>query len=257
MSTLTIPAPTLEHDPPGAVAELEQPLTIKLPALSFPDGTAVTDQDLQKGGAFAYRRQAGLEEIWNEGTQLWEAPPAELSTLTPMPLKFKAGDPLPWSAVLAAAGQKDKNGADRFSKAAGGAPVYLVRVFISAKKAGVDYSGLSTPSDVITFVSAADNQRFGIQLTPDKGREAEKARVQLRTASRTPVGWVEIRATGGQEVEIVKCDAGGNPLSSVLLADDGSIHLRPASGREIVLEGDLRAQRVRYQRFSTGELTEL
>jgi hypothetical protein len=71
------------------------------------------------------------------------------------------------------------------------------------------------------------------------------------------VGWVEIRGTGGQEVEIVKCDGGGNPLSSVLLADDGSIHLRPAAGRDIVLDGNLAARRVRYESAANGALRDL
>jgi hypothetical protein len=259
VNTLVLPIPTLSQDPPVPVFELEQPVAVKLAALAFPDGAPLAQSDFKKGGAFVYRRRAGLEEIWNSATKSWEPPSSDLSTLTPLPFTFKAGESSPWSAVLAAAGQKDKDGQPAFDKATGGVPAYYVRGWITATRAGADYAGLSPPTPDFTFVSAVDNQRFGILLTPDKaqGREANQARLQLKNAAQQPVGWVEIRATNGQEVEIVKCDAGGGKLSSVLLADDGTIHLTPAAGKEIVLEGNLLAKRVRYEAAANGALTEL
>jgi hypothetical protein len=256
MTPINLPAPMLSQDPPGAAPEIELPVSVKLPTLMFPSGLPVTQADVTKLGAFVYRRTGGTEEIWNEGEQLWQSPPADLNALTPLPLTFKDGASEPWAGVLVAAGMKDKAGVDRFVKAASGQPRYVVRAWARLGKDGVEFEGLSPPTAELAFVSAADNQRFVVELDPPKGREAERARMQLRTASRTPIGWIEIRAADG-EVEIVKCDGGGGPLSSVLLADDGSIHLRPATGREIVLDGDLRARRVRYERFSTGVLTEL
>lgn len=257
MTTITVPVPVLEHDPPGAVAELEQPVNVKLPAFTLPGGATVTQADVKKLGAFVYRRIGSGEEIWNETTQAWQAPPADPSALTPVPLQFKDGEALPWQGLLVAAGQKDKAGADRFDKTAGGDPRYVLRATAELTHGGETFAGLSAPTEELRFVSAADNQRFGVELEPPKARDARRARMQLRNASRTPIGWLEIRTEGGREVEIVKCDDGGNPLSSVLLADDGSIHLRPAAGREIVLDGDLRAKRVRYEQYSSGVLTEL
>jgi hypothetical protein len=256
MTPVAIPAPVLDHDPAGPVAEYEQPVTVKLPAFVIPGGP-LTQADVKQLGAFVYRRSGGSEDIWNETTQLWQAVPADLSALKPLPLQYKEGDPLPWQGMLIAAGQKDKNGAERFAKVTAGQPRYVLRASAELKRGIDEYSGLSAASEEITFVGAADNQRFGVELEPPKAREAVRARMQLRDASRTPVGWLEIRTQGGREVEIVKCDDGGNPLSSVLLADDGSIHLRPAAGREIVLEGDLRARRVRYEPYASGVLTEL
>jgi hypothetical protein len=256
MTPINLPAPTLSQDPQGSAPEIELPVSVKLPTPIFPSGLPVTQADVKKIGAFVYRRTGGTEEIWNEGEQVWQPPPADLNPLTPLPLTFKDGTPEPWSGVLVAAGMKEKSGADRFAKASGGQPRYVVRAWARLTKDGEEFEGLSPPTAELAFISAADNQRFVVELDPPKGREAERARMQLRTASRTPVGWIEIRAADGV-VEIVKCDGGGGPLSSVLLADDGSIHLRPAAGREIVLDGDLRARRVRYERFSTGVLTEL
>jgi len=259
MNTLTLPIPTLSQDPPVTVFELEQPVGIKLPALTFPDGTALTQAEFRKGGAFVHRRRAGLEELWNGATKSWDPPPADFSTLTPLPFTFKAGEPLPWSSLLAAAGQKDKNGDAAFDKPTGGVTGYFVRAWITASRAGTDYSGVSAPTADFTFVSAVDNQRFGILLTPKdgQGRQANQARLQLKNASQLPVGWIEIRTTTGQEVEIFKCYGSGAKLSSVLLADDGSIHLTPAAGKEIVLEGNLLAKRVRYEAAANGALTEL
>jgi hypothetical protein len=256
MTPINLPAPTISWNPPGPQPEIEQPLDVKLPALTFPGGEAVGEADVKKLGAFVYRVSGASEEIWNDTEQLWQLPPADLSALTPLPLQFKAGTPEPWAGLLVAAGQKDKTGADRYAKASAGEPHYLLRAYAALRHGAEEFTGLSPPSAELRFVSAADNQRFAVELEPGNGREANRARVQLKDASRTPIGWLEIRSSDGV-VEIVKCDSGGAPLSSVLLADDGSIHLRPAAGREIVLDGDLRARRVRYETYSSGVLTEL
>jgi hypothetical protein len=256
MTPITLPAPQLTWDPPGPQPELESPVNVKLPALAYPSGAAVAQADVRKLGVFVYRFAAGLEEIWNESDGAWQPAPPDPGAMTPLPLQFKDGEPLPWSGVLVAAGQKDKAGAARFVKAAGDEPRYVLRAFAKLQKDGEEFGGLGPPGPDLRFTSAADNQRFNIELDPENGREARRARLQLRTAGHTPIGWIEIRAADGV-VEIVKCDAGGGALSAVVLADDGSIHLRPAAGREIVLDGDLRAKRVRYERFNSGVLTEL
>lgn len=259
MNILAIPAPTLTGDPAGAAPEIEKPVAIKLPALHFGDGANLGEADVTKIGAFVYRRGAGAEEIWDEQAQAWTAAPDDLGALAgkqPLPLQFKAGEPEPWAGTLVAPGLKDKSGAPRFARQVGGLPRYYLRAFVQATRDGAVHRGLGTPSMEIAFVSATDNQRFAVELEPSEAREATRVRLALKNSSRALAGWLEVRASGGQEVEIVKCDAGGNAQSSLLLADDGSIRLRPAAGREIVLEGSLRAERVRYLN-SAGVLTEL
>jgi hypothetical protein len=259
MNTLAIPAPTLTGEPAGASPEIEKPLAIKLPALHFADGTSLGDADVTKIGAFIYRRRAGVDELWDEQAQVCMAAPGELDALAskqPLPLQFKSGEPEPWTGTLVALGLKDKSGAPRFGKQVGGLPRYFVRVFAQANKEGVVHRGLGQPSAEVAFESAIDNQRFAVELDPSEARDATRVRLALKNSNRALAGWLEVRASGGQEVEIVKCDAGGNAQSSLLLADDGSIRLRPAAGREIVLEGTLRAERVRYLN-AAGVLTEL
>jgi hypothetical protein len=38
----------------------------------------------------------------------------------------------------------------------------------------------------------------------------------------------------------------GSPLASVALLGDGSIRLRPALGRAVIVDGDLEAEHIRY-----------
>jgi hypothetical protein len=112
---------------------------------------------------------------------------------------------------------------------------------------GVEHHALGPASTDLQFVSAEDSKRFGIVLDTGKASDARTARMLLKNGSLNPAGYVEIRATGGQEVEIANCDAGGAVLARITLAASGDIRLDPAAGRSIVLGGPLEAQRVSYQ----------
>lgn len=242
MIPLTVPPPELSWAPPGA-PQLEQPVDVKLAAIHFADGIEAADADAQKVGAYVYRLGSGGEELWNETEQRWGEVPADPAALPPVPLMYKAGDPLPWQGMLIAIGQKDKDGNQRFDKAAGGEPRYRLRAYGSFKRDGVDYAGLSDPSPELAFVSGLENQRFGVLMTPEQPAPTETVRIQLKNASLAPAGYLEIRTTGGQQVEIANCDASGNKVASVLLAADGTISFE---GQKIVLNGDLEARRIRY-----------
>ena len=77
MATLTVQAPKLQFDPAGPSAQLEKPVNVKLPPVTHADGQAASQDQLQKIGAFIYRKQAGAEEMWNEGEQAWQPVDAE------------------------------------------------------------------------------------------------------------------------------------------------------------------------------------
>lgn len=247
---LTLPAAQLVSDPPAGPASLEKPLTVKLGPLTFPDGQPLKQDATQKIGVFVYRTQGSGEEIWNDAQQHWSsapADPAELAGLTPLPLQFKDGDPAPWQGLLVAAGQKDQAGAARYAKAQNGAPAYRVRAFVSARQNGVDHIGLGPPSAELQFVSLADSQRFAISLDTGDAQTCQQVRLRLKNSTLGEAGYVEIRATGGQEVEIASCTPGGALKARIVLLDNGDIRLEPASGRNIVLAGPLEAERITYQ----------
>lgn len=258
MNSLSLPAPELSWTPAGS-PQLEQPVEVRLLAIRYGDGAEALEADAQKIGAYVFRLGSGGEEIWNETEQRWAEVPADPAALQPVPLIYKAGDPLPWQGMLIAIGQQDKDGNPRFDKAAGGEPRYRLRAYGKFKRDGADYAGLSDPSPELAFVSGAENQRFAIEMepAPPDPQQCELVRILLKNASLAKAGYLEIRTTGGQEVEIGNFDASGGPLAVVLLAADGSIRLQPASGKKIVLAGDLEAQRIRYQPSGGGAAVDL
>lgn len=247
--TLTLPAPEIVFDPPGGPAAIEKPVKIRLASVQTSTGDPITETDVRTIGAFLFRGPLGAEEIWDEAANSWTGPaPLDSEAIAALkPLGFAAEQGTPaWTGTLVAAGQKDAAGNPRFAKAIGGAPVYRLRAFASAVQGGQAQRGLSGPSLDIAFVSLSDTQRFTIVLDPDDAATAERARFVLRNGSLQPAGYVEIRATGGQEVEIANCGAGGAVLARITLANNGDIRLAPAAGGSIVLDGPLEAQRVSY-----------
>ncbi|HEX6322442.1 MAG TPA: hypothetical protein VFZ36_01850 [Vicinamibacterales bacterium] len=249
METLTVPAPELVFDPPAGPPELEKPVTVQLPAVRYPDATEMSKDDIRVLGAFVYRGAGGSEEIWDEKNGIWATPPADeagLEQMTPVPFTPAEGGPAPWKGIFVAAGQKDKDGNPRFAKAEAGAPVYRLRAFARAERNNVTHRGVSGPSPDLQFVSAAENQRFGLSFDTETARDAGRARFTLKSGALQPAAYIELRAAGGREVDIVNCTASGGTLARITLTADGDIRLSPAAGRQIVLEGDLEAQRISY-----------
>lgn len=260
MSLLTLDAPQLIGKPPGDVAQIEKPVQVLLAPVLFDDGAEATADDVKALGTFIYRVGAGSEAIWNEKEQAWQEAPAneaDLAELQPLPLQNKPGEEAPWQGVLVAMGAKDKEGNDRFDLASGGAPRYRVRAYARLARGGVELEALSEPSPELSFVSMAEKMRFAIELEPKALEECERVRLQLKNASLMPAGYLEIRAAAAQEVEIVNFAPAGARLASILLAADGSIHLRPASAMKIVLEGELEAQKIRYIPYTGSSVIDL
>jgi hypothetical protein len=154
--------------------------------------------------------------------------------------------------VLVAMGAKDKDGNPRFGKVSDGAPRYHARTYARLAHAGVEVEALSEPSAELAFVSMAEKMRFALVLDPEKPEECERVRVQLKNASLVPAAYLELRAGAAQEVEIANFAADGAPLASIVLVADGSIRLHPATGKKIVLEGELQAQRIKYVPYTAG-----
>ncbi len=252
---LNVSVPQFTFDPPGSGAELEKPVNLKVSTIQYTDGSALTQEEARKVGAFVYRVSAGAEEIWNEDEQRWVPVPVsmrDLSALTPLPLIYKSAEPEPWQGVLVAAGQSDHVGAPRFDKAGNGGPAYRLRAFAQARRQSVDHYGLSDASASLLFTSATDKQRFSVDLDTGSNRDCRRVRLLLKNASLRTAGYLEIRSDSGQEIEIANFTASGAKLASIVLENNGDIRLDPASGRNIVLGSTLEAQRIRYQPLAGG-----
>jgi len=250
MPLLTMPIPQLQYDPPGPAAQLEKQVNITLATVTYADGQATSPDQLQKIGAFVYRVavQGGGEEIWNDTEQVWQpavTDAAALAALTPVALAFKQGEAAPWQGMLVTAGQKDKQGASRYDRAVNGRPVYHLRAFAQFKRDGITAAGVSAPRTELNFVSAVENQRFAITFDTTSAADCTRARLQIKNPALQPAGYVELRASG-PEIEIANCDAAGQAIARVLLTASGDIELYPATGRKVLVQGDLEAGHVRY-----------
>ncbi len=267
MLPLSVPPPAFLLDPPAGPPVLEKPVRVQIGTLHFGDGAEVMVEHARMVGLFVYRTLSGGEEIWDEGTQTWTAPPATLddlaAALKPMGLAPSPPPPPPpapaqapiWNGMVVAAGQKDAGGGDRFIKASGGAPAYRVRAFGSAERNGEQYAGLSDPSPDLLFVSMADSQRFAVALDPSP-KDPTSARMVLKNSALVQTGYVEIRAASpGPQIEIANCDASGNALARITLAADGSIHLTPGGSGQVVLHGTLHADIIDYLQSGGGRVT--
>jgi len=250
METLTLPAPELVRDPPTGPAALEKPVTVRLGAVRTLAGTEVNADEVRTLGVFVYRGPLGAEEIWDEAAKLWKTPApldtAGLSSLKPLPLSPAKDAPAPWAGTLVAMGQKDSSGAPQFQKASGGAPAYRLRPYAHAVKDGTDFAGIGAASPDLLFVSGTEQQRFTISFDTESANDAGRARLVLKNSALQPAGWVEIRAIGGQEVEIANATPSGGILARITLAASGDVRIAPAPGRQIVLEGPLEAERITY-----------
>lgn len=255
MPTLTIPVPQLVFDPPGGPPQIEKPVTVRLDPVLYPDAQQVTANDMRVLGAFIYRGPLGGEDVWDDKGKSWTTAPATaagLASMTPLPFTPATGESSPWKTTLVAAGQKDGSGKDRFAKAQGGNPKYRIRAYAHAVRNGVEYRALGSPSADLLFVSAADNARFTVMLDTGDASTATSARMLLKNGSLATAGYLEIRATSGQEVEVANCTASGAVLARITLSSDGHIHLAPAAGSSIVLDGPLEAEQVTYQPSAGG-----
>lgn len=256
MAALTVPVPSVTVDPPGGPAEIEKPVPVTMGPVLFADGSAVTMNDVRKAGVLLYRvaTPGGPDEIWNEQTRTWQPAPADPTSFTPLPFVFKAGAAESWQGIVVAIGEKDAAGHERIGKASGGVPRYRVRAVVEAARPDGAHAGLSAFSAEWQFTSAADTARFGVSFDAPSttAQQATRVRLQLKSAALDPAGFLEIRAAGGNEIEIANCDAGGATLARILLTPSGDIRLRPAAGQRVVVEGLLETEKIFYQPSGGG-----
>jgi hypothetical protein len=240
---LNVSAPAL----PSSTTALEKPLVATLAAPKFADGTAAAAHEVTTIGVLAFRGTPGSAQVWDDGSKTWRSVPSDIDLMRMKPLAGAPKDGA-WQATLVGIGQKDAAGADVYVVAAGGTPQYFLRTLAKTKRGTASDSGLSGASQAFTFTSSVANTRYTLTFdTPDtKPDAAHKARMLLKSDTMKPAGYIEVRALPSFEVEIANCDFSGNPLAKVLLQSNGEIHLMPASGQRVVIDGDVETGRILY-----------
>ena len=258
---LSVPAPQLVLDPPAGPPAIEKPITVNLGLVRYPDSVPLGPDDTRVVGLFVFRGEPGSEQVWDEDAKVWKSVPIDagsLASLTPIPLMpAKPDAPQPWTGTLVAAGQKDASGSDRFTAAVSGTPRYRVRPFAKGVRGGQTYTGLGAASSDLLFTSAAENQRFAVELDPEDPASATRVRLTLKNASLTPAGFIEITTVGGQTLDIANCTASGSVLARIRLTDAGDIRFEPGPGRRIILDGPLDAGEITFLPGGTGVRTTL
>ncbi|GAF48246.1 hypothetical protein [Rhodococcus wratislaviensis] len=241
---LIVPTPNLAYEPaaPG-VATLEKPMHIAGgPVLD--EGTPVGPVGLQTFGLLAFRRAGpgALSEVWHSGHRKWLPDPTpHLGQVPVSGLAYRDGDPSPWQAIVVAAGAVDAVGQPQFAKAKGGYPAYRFRSWF-ATRAGA--TGLSAPSAPVSFAGVAD--RNLMVLGPADGEKLEhatEARLLLKDTGLQVIGGLVVRRDS-PGAEITLSNAAG---AAVVLKPDGSIELRPAPGKQVLMASDLETERIVYR----------
>lgn len=239
----------------AATAPIDQPVKVKLGALTLADGSAPAADAVSKVGVFIQRAD-GL--LWHDSQQSWVAAPADVqayAALEPLALSPQT-DAAPntapsYSAELIAAGQKDKADAARYVAVNDGGSSYQLRSFAVVRKEGTLHLGLGAPSADIHFMRVQGEERFGPLFDTDGPQDCTDVRFRLRDAAGQFSAWLRLRSNP-REVELANFNAAGAPLASVRLTASGDIELRAAPGHHVRVMGDLDAERIRYQPFGGG-----
>jgi hypothetical protein len=246
---LTIATPNLDYEQLAAgVAAMEKPLSVGLgPVLA--DGNALGSADLKVAGLLAFRRAApgATTEVWNRDAKRWEPDPTpDLSAVSTEMLAFRADQPTPWQGIVVPAGGMDATGRPQFGKVVGGYPSYTFRARFVTR---TGESGVSAPSQAVAFASVADANLMILGPGDDeKPDQATLARIELKSPGLQTIGGLVIRrdAPGAQ---ITLSNAAG---AAVVLQPDGSIEMRPAPGKGVLIAGDIETERVVYQPAGGG-----
>jgi hypothetical protein len=242
---LTAPPPQLAYEALApSVAAVELPVNVTVgPVLA--EGLPQGPVELGTFGLLGYRQllPGALAEVWDANQKVW-LPEGEVAGTTQ--LAYLPEQPDPWQGTVVAGGGTDAFGNAQFGKAVGGYPSYTFRaLFIS--HAGEAF--LTGPSAEVTFAGVAD--RNLMVLGPGEGEkpdEATEARLLLKNTGLQVIGGLMVRRDSpGAEVELSN-SAG----ASVVLRPDGSIELRPASGRTVVVAGDLDTEHIVYRPVGGG-----
>jgi hypothetical protein len=246
---LAVPVPEVSYDAVGAgVAALEKPLTVSVAGVAR-DGHLLGPADLARFGVAVVRRArpgAG-PEAWDAEHLRWVPDPGTgLPAAAHTPFAHRADQPSPWQALVVAAGGKDADGAPQYAKAVGGFPSYRFRGAFADRDGRTGTSSLSAP---VAFAGVADRNLVVLGAGEDEEpASATQARVVLKSPTLQPIGQLVVQRAGAGAAVTLSNSAG----ATVLLHPDGSIELRPAAGRQVVVTSDLEIERLRYRPASGG-----
>jgi len=235
---LTVPLPELAYEALApSVAAIELPLTVTVAPVTV-DEVPQTPVELRTFSLVSYRlaSAAAFTEVWDPVVKQWLA---EGAAVGPTSLAYLPDEPSPWQGTVVAGGGEDAFGQPQFEKAVGGYPSYSFRAMFATR----EELTVSGPSNAVTFGAGSD--RNLMVLGPGDGEKpgnATEARLQLKDTSLQVIGGLAIRRDS-PGAEVTLSNAAG---ASVVLRPDGSIELRPAAGRDVVVSGDLETERVTY-----------
>jgi hypothetical protein len=242
---LTAPAPQLAYEALApAVAAVELPVTVTVgPVLA--DGLPQGPVELGTFGLLGYRQvmPGALAEVWDADQKRW-LPEGEATGTTQ--LAYLPEQPDPWLGMVVAGGGIDAFGNPQFGKAVGGYPSYTFRALFISHAGEVFLTG---PSASVTFAGVAD--RNLMVLGPGDGEQPEdatEARLLLKNTGLQVIGGLVVRRDS-PGAEVTLSNSAG---ASVVLRPDGSIELRPASGRTLVVAADLETEHVVYRPAAGG-----
>jgi hypothetical protein len=250
MTMLTAMPPLLAYEGRDTgVAALEKPIDVMVGPVRS-DGEILGPDRLATFAYFVYRRLASgaAYDIWDDESSMWSS---ELDTTIkrkPTQLAYQPEKPdEPWKGVLVGAGGKDAGGAPKFSKAAGGYPLYSVRAFFEITD-GSDVL-LTGGSENFAFVAGSDKDLM--VLGPGEGEEldeATEARLLLKNTSLQTIGGLLIERDAPGASVTLDNSAG----ASIVLHPDGRIEITPAVGERVVVAGDLETERITYRPSGGG-----
>jgi len=233
----------------GAYAALEDVVEVRLGPVLYPDGTAVTAEELRGGFAVLSRLASATStpDIWDPVRNTWlPAFGVDATQITGIPLAPSRSATGAWEGMLIGVAQKDAFGAPQFAVATPHFPQYRLRGLFRSHRDGVDGLGIGPEGAPLAFASTADRKRFGVELTPDQ-TETTRVRMKLLDAAKRVMGMLEIDSSSGDgAVTLANFDASGAPLASIRLQTDGGIRLEPHPAAKVFIAGDLEIRHLRY-----------
>lgn len=230
---LTVPRPKVTVEGiSGTQFVAEKPMNLTCGAVIFPDGSELAPEQAEQFVFRLYRKLSnGNQEAWDPSNEGWVS---ESAAPEPEPLAFMDGV---WQNVMVAMGQQDHAGLDKFATDRSSSfPKYHVRcLFGAVDAAGAQHEGTSPASTEFTVYAAGALDRAGLAMAPPDLAEAEEIRLFLKDEGLVAErGMIAIRGHSG--IFEIELRVGG---ASVWLNNSGDIQLSPASGRSVVVEGDV------------------
>lgn len=224
MTTLAVPAPSVEAKLSGPLAVLEQPVKLTSAGVTLPDGTAITDETPGAvAGFFLFRKKAStVAEVWDAAQKTWRVLGDNvIVTLPPKPLAFRKESGT-WEGLFVAAADP--------GTVEPGSTDYLFRTFFRAPYGNGTIAGLSAATAPLRFIAMIDAAQGGLKI--ENPESATEVLVFLRNGAKELIGSVHLVAdSGSARVELTN-SAG----AVVRLTADGDIELSPRNGRNVFVQ---------------------